>query len=75
MQDVIDKFKSEAFGDNHTESIQKIEKEVTEKYSHLKNRFIIQFEAELKKVLATLAQAVETKLRSDQIKTPQDLLD
>ena len=38
LTDVLDRFKEEAFGDNHTECIIKIENEISEKYKSIKQR-------------------------------------
>lgn len=69
-EDVVEGFKTKAFGDGLAECVQTIEKEVLEKYNNLKNKFIIQYEGEFKRILAPLASSLETKIRSDELKTP-----
>ena len=41
---VIEAFKSEAFGDDVTECVKKIEKEIQERYRSLKMRLVKQYE-------------------------------
>jgi hypothetical protein len=69
-EEVIETFKTEAFGDSLVDCIQRIEKDVLEKYTNFKNKFIIQYEAEFKRILAPLATALETKIRGDELETP-----
>ena len=72
---VIEKFKSEAFGDDVTECVKKIEKEIQERYKSLKMRLAKQYENQFKSILAPISAPVEQKIRLDQYQKPQDLLD
>ena len=67
---VIDTFKAEAFGDDVSECVKKIEKDITDRYKALKSRLMKQYENQFKALLAPMVTPVESKIRLDQYSKP-----
>ena len=59
MNAVIDRFKEEAFGENHQECLNKIENEITEKYKALKSKLLKHYENQLKAILIPHSSSLE----------------
>ena len=75
LTNVLDEFKQKAFGDINAESIQKIENDIQEKYKYIKQKLIKQYEKEINAFLKPLSDQIENKIRMNQFKKPQDLID
>ena len=75
LTNVLDEFKQKAFGDINAESILKIENDIQEKYKYIKQKLIKQYEKEINAFIKPLSDQIENKIRMNQFKKPQDLID
>lgn len=73
-QSVTQTFKQSAFGELIEAAQAKIEKEIEEKWQAIKARFARDYQKQLKQQIQALVTPIESKIRMNQFKTPQDLM-